>query len=707
MICVRQILFMTAAVLALLAVGCAKEESPARGWDSDPDAVRVEASVGAITRTNPLGGEDSDKFSVGDKIAISNGTKTVKYQFDGTSWAPIADENGTTDYLVWDTPVTFRAWYPASRSHDGTEFILPSIQNQTGSGDFTLANADYMASDAYNYSSSGDIPGDRTFKPELKRRMALVTIVIDKVGDEYADLKDVMVQVKTINSAHSSVKLQYDGSFESEGGVVVVNPPYSHEVEGKSAYSAVVVPGAANKEEVFLNVFIDGYIDEAKTIPYSAQRQVTGIPAAEAGKHYTYKLVVGKETVKMGSVTVAPWTDKGSLGDNFGTDATEYSEWGGPEDVATAYAGGDGSKGNPYQIETAAQLALMAQRVNNGDYYIESTQTNQVTYFKLTSDIDLMGQEWTPIGYEQCSFCGIFDGGGHTILNLNVTNRYAGLFGVVKESAEIKNLTIRNASVKSRVIGKDTEGCSGIVAGKCEGQSSISNCSVEGSSSGNCYVGGIVGRIDKECKIRNCTAVVSCLGEEGSYSECGGIAGKSSATIENCTVRGNIKGTGNVGGFVGTMDGGKITSNTATLSCSYADVSLYSIPKYVQTYNVGGLVGECKGNSEVKVEAAAAVFGTVSVEPGLDADNGIIYLGGYIGYAEYTTLGGHFWGSIEAAKPSNGTLEAGIFMGYFGTGVTTGRSYCMYDKSRVGDLPIYGAKADGAKDDDLANIIAN
>ena len=707
-------------VLVAVIASCTKVQGPEGGVSPEGGEVSISASVDAAgsPATRAEGSTPYAGSTLGLSLDYGESTYTqpnVLWTNDGSNnwtsqtkmlWGKASDKVGVYAYAPYDAGQT---------KASAVEFTIPTDQSEgLGAADL-LWWYPGIENNKRTEVTAGSFEGG---KIDIAFRHALIKLTVNfELASQFKG-KDISIKEAWFHRSGNKVKIDFSSSSNETflvSCVIITKPDYTFcsikmhncSKEGKLACDVLFYPHSLSSGEKLLTVTLSDGRDYILTLDKDLELQKYESGFYVTGIAYEMTVTVGKDKLEMGSVTVAPWTDKGSLGDNFGTDATEYSEWGGPEDVATAYAGGDGSKGNPYQIETAAQLALMAQRVNNGDYYIESTQTNQVTYFKLTSDIDLMGQEWTPIGYEQCSFCGIFDGGGHTILNLNVTNRYAGLFGVVKESAEIKNLTIRNASVKSRVIGKDTEGCSGIVAGKCEGQSSISNCSVEGSSSGNCYVGGIVGRIDKECKIRNCTAVVSCLGEEGSYSECGGIAGKSSATIENCTVRGNIKGTGNVGGFVGTMDGGKITSNTATLSCSYADVSLYSIPKYVQTYNVGGLVGECKGNSEVKVEAAAAVFGTVSVEPGLDADNGIIYLGGYIGYAEYTTLGGHFWGSIEAAKPSNGTLEAGIFMGYFGTGVTTGRSYCMYDKSRVGDLPIYGAKADGAKDDNLANIIAN
>ena len=48
------------APLALLA-GCAKTTAPEYSWATDPNAVIVKASVGTLTRSNPLGSEDEQK----------------------------------------------------------------------------------------------------------------------------------------------------------------------------------------------------------------------------------------------------------------------------------------------------------------------------------------------------------------------------------------------------------------------------------------------------------------------------------------------------------------------------------------------------------------------------------------------------------------------------------------------------------------------
>ena len=63
--------------------------------------------------------------------------------------------------------------------------------------------------------------------------------------------------------------------------------------------------------------------------------------------------------------------------------------------TATDFAGGSGTKDDPYQIATAGQLAKLASEVNSG----VPEQTHLGEYFKLTAPIDLSGKRWIPIGY--------------------------------------------------------------------------------------------------------------------------------------------------------------------------------------------------------------------------------------------------------------------------------------------------------------------
>ena len=87
----------------------------------------------------------------------------------------------------------------------------------------------------------------------------------------------------------------------------------------------------------------------------------------------------------------------------------ETNVWDGT--IASGFAGGDGTQNNPFQIETAAQLAHFAKNVNAGNWY-------DGEYIVLKNDLDLNNQEWTPIGNARKPFKGNFDGNNHTVTGM-------------------------------------------------------------------------------------------------------------------------------------------------------------------------------------------------------------------------------------------------------------------------------------------------
>ena len=103
----REILAALSAIA--LAASCSKDAAPL--YTSDPDAVRVEAVVGAVTRSNPIGtAEEQASFNEGDEIAVSNGGDFLTYTLRDGSWTP----KEPSKYLKWESgEMTFRAYYPA------------------------------------------------------------------------------------------------------------------------------------------------------------------------------------------------------------------------------------------------------------------------------------------------------------------------------------------------------------------------------------------------------------------------------------------------------------------------------------------------------------------------------------------------------------------------------------------------------------------
>ena len=195
---------------------------------------------------------------------------------------------------------------------------------------------------------------------------------------------------------------------------------------------------------------------------------------------------------------------------------------------ANSYAGGDGSKTNPYEIATAEQLAKLASDVNNGN----TPQAFLGKYFKLTADIDLSGGIWKPIGkyYNDGNgknrlFFGKFDGNGHVIKNMHIQWEDAddnaksvwGLFSTLQGESStnlttVTNLIIENATVeKKRDFSPIGPGYNvGVVAGEIYGNTELSNIIIRGSEitdndetyeiNRETKIGGIAGNVQTDSK---------------------------------------------------------------------------------------------------------------------------------------------------------------------------------------------------------------
>lgn len=268
-----------------------------------------------------------------------------------------------------------------------------------------------------------------------------------------------------------------------------------------------------------------------------------------------------------------------------------------------------------YVISTADELAGLAVIANTEHQFGGKT-------VKLGADIDLENQEWTPIGiwddssdFPEC-FSGVFDGQGHTISNLYISNdslSYVGLFGFASE-ATISNLTLVNVNV----TGTNTDSEYGIDVGALVGffdggsapeQTIITNCSVIGgtvsSISEMSRVGGLVGSTRYGPEISQCYAEVRVIGD----SVVGGIVGNhnQAANMNYCTAKCTIITEGIAGGLVGCA------ADNSNIFASVADCDIQGY------YDVGGIVGEFYGGdiTDCFVNINITTTGTLSQSGGI------------------------------------------------------------------------------------------
>jgi hypothetical protein len=350
----------------------------------------------------------------------------------------------------------------------------------------------------------------------------------------------------------------------------------------------------------------------------------------------------------------------------------------------SAEPSGSGTAADPYQIGNADQLMWFAAKVNGS-----TKQSTSNLCAKLTSDIDLTGKEWTPIGQatntysDYVAYGGTFDGGGHMVSGLAINNAktYQALFGYVK-GGTIRDLTVKGSvktSTKSSSYAAGivsygnpvtiknctnevdvTASAKGYAAGVCAylgTGSKMESCANKGSVSGyGDYVGGVAGTVTgSTTTITGCFnhGVVINTGKPGSMNYCtGGIAGgiATGVTVERCGNTGNITSTlKRTGGIAGSA-GGTINAcfNTGTIT---------------GIYGVGGIAGD-SGTSDAKVTGCYNTGDVKGVSPSASfKDTNAKGIGGIIGGVGGTNYKASVSGCYNMGTVSNASTLTDITVG--------------------------------------------
>lgn len=269
---------------------------------------------------------------------------------------------------------------------------------------------------------------------------------------------------------------------------------------------------------------------------------------------------------------------------------TYGDKWDG--NIASSFAGGSGTKINPYIIENGGQLLLMK------DY--------SSSYFKLANDIDLDNHNWLPF-----EFSGELNGNACTIYNLSVNRNTSdlGLFSTLNGS--VKNLTVRGVKIKGANVG--------VIAGSLR-TGEISNCHIILASNSELQatqnVGGFIGYVRGNVAVYNST--IETMDENATIyggEAAGGIIGMvmngdvTQVHIIDCHVSCNISAISNIGGILGgnrsyCHDSNNVEDSHYIKNCEYSG-------KMIGESNIGGILGSttyafniysCKADVSIEVE---------------------------------------------------------------------------------------------------------
>lgn len=271
-------------------------------------------------------------------------------------------------------------------------------------------------------------------------------------------------------------------------------------------------------------------------------------------------------------------------------DAPLPSFWDGSFDAPTL--GDDGF----YHVTNASEFA-----------YIVSRQLTAGTKYSIDADIDLSGRTITTDNQRPLDNV-VIEGNGHTISNFvmdnthNPENYYGGLFGYFYNAGSIKDLTVKDATIKG---GKQV---GGIIGGMNGTGSTVENChAINCTIIGEKKVGAVVG-YTANGYVKDCSA-------------------------KNCSVYSKNSEAGEVVGFINTTDAGTVDNTSGN---TFENVQLYigeAISSGVmettdgtyQIYNAAGLQWFA---DQVNVSQKTFVGKTVELTSDID-----------LGGAEWTPVG--------------------------------------------------------------------
>lgn len=302
----------------------------------------------------------------------------------------------------------------------------------------------------------------------------------------------------------------------------------------------------------------------------------------------------------------------------------------------TKFQGGNGTLADPYLVASAGDL----MQVHN----------NPTAHFKQVADIDLKGIDWSPVDLQ-----GGYDGNGHSVSNLSITESAAGnvgLFGTVtgtdaSSRAYIKNLTIVGATISAgdnadavgvvagevvagevnnvHIVGAsiswDSEHASSIggIAGSGTFQTLVSNCSLESLNvtSAHAYqTGGVLGKLGNTTHVSNC-AVTLTASTRNSLGGIVGAAGGVSAdgSITNCHANVELTAQNGIGGIAGSSSRIRIANCYATgsITATCPEYEDYNDPYYSAGGIIGTLATDWNGTGTIVLENCVAALSGIAV----------------------------------------------------------------------------------------------
>ena len=278
------------AVIAMLAACSTGDEL---GANSAANEVKIAATVGGnsiFTRSNPVGTEaEQQNFNEGDAISVTTEGTTVIYKKTAEVWTPV----NAAEFLLWTgNAQTFQACYPEKADENSTKnsFSAGYVSADQSTVE-KIALSDYMTCTKNIVKEK--IPANRQLALDFERQTARIIVKVSAFGNQFE------TRIPTLSAVEVYSKLKVPaGESDSYVGIQACKKD--------NVFYALVSPGTANSTEKFLKLTVT-YNDGVGNPTQTKELYVTGIPALEKAKSYTYDVRIGKDNAIIGSVSVADW----------------------------------------------------------------------------------------------------------------------------------------------------------------------------------------------------------------------------------------------------------------------------------------------------------------------------------------------------------------------------------------------------------------
>lgn len=534
------------AVFLLILMGCTQDEV-IKEDTSVGGKEKISVTVtqgGAITRiSHEEDGADGLilKWTANDAFKLY-GTTTEVF----TTTGPTDDDGKIATFTGNAVEGAQYAFFPASKAEKRWEDCYFNVIGQV-----IDANAPFAHLPGYNFmtaqtTASGTDISEISFKHKiavLKFEVTLPGGIIPKyITLSTQDDAGIAISRKASDESNVTTAKQLTAAISGASS------------ENFTAYMAILP--STLKEKLALAVTGDDGMVYSYTVSFN------GDFPYEAGKVYNSELTFGG--VEDGYGTAAIF-DNNVIGNTWDQSDNKGS-----------------AKDNPYLIESAEHLKHLIEQVEAGEAYADK-------FFKLTTDIKVTADTWTPIGISSAKpFSGNFDGGGHTISG-ELKGRFSddlqnfGFFGYLTTKS---SMLIENIHIAANITW--------------------SYASPIGTSYSFLGVGGVIGNGPaQKIAVYNCTMSGEMQISDGSldhgYLCIGGICGHTTGAFNNCSAIGKINvgckgGSVIIGGIVGMN---RSIANEIKHCINASSIILSNTERSNASYAVlvGGIVGDISGKA--------------------------------------------------------------------------------------------------------------